>query len=61
MAPTRPVDMSSALHHISAAQMQRDALREALRNPQLPKEPKPEPQQHSRRSALLRRLRPAAA
>jgi hypothetical protein len=52
--------MNSALHHISASQMQADAIRDARRNPRLPNEPKPAEEPRRRRVALLRRLRPAA-
>ncbi|HEY3542295.1 MAG TPA: hypothetical protein VGK79_07110 [Gaiellaceae bacterium] len=51
--------MNSAIHQISAAQHHTDALRDALRNPQLPREPKPA--RHHRRFRLLRRLRPVVA
>ena len=54
--------MNSAIHSISAAQMQADAIRDSLRNPRLPNEPKPARSERSRRLgfALLYRLRPAA-
>jgi hypothetical protein len=52
--------MNSALHHISASQMQADAVRDALRNPRLPNEPKPAQEPQRRRVALLRRFRPAS-
>jgi hypothetical protein len=51
--------MNSAIHSISAAQMQADAIRDSLRNPRLPDEPKPARPQQRRRIALLHRLRPA--
>jgi hypothetical protein len=53
----RPVVMNSAIHHLSASQMQRDALRTSLREPRLPDIGKPE--RAPRRFTLLRRLRPA--
>jgi hypothetical protein len=49
--------MNSAIHHLSASQMQRDALRASLREPRLPDIAKPE--RAPRRFTLLRRLRPA--
>jgi hypothetical protein len=49
--------MNSAIHHMSASQMQRDALRAALREQRLPEIDKPA--RAPRRLALLRRLRPA--
>jgi hypothetical protein len=52
--------MNSAIHYMSSSQMQADALRDALRNPRLPKEPKPAEEPRRRRVALLRRLRPAS-
>jgi hypothetical protein len=45
---------------MSSAQMQADALRDALRNPRVPSEPKPARETQRRRVALLRRLRPVA-
>jgi hypothetical protein len=36
----RPGDVNAALSHISATQLQADALRDALRNPPLPTQPK---------------------
>jgi hypothetical protein len=55
------VVVNSAIHQISAAQLQADALRDALRNPplRLPDEPKPARPQRRRALALLYRLRPA--
>jgi hypothetical protein len=54
--------MNSAIHSISAAQMQADALRDSLRNPRLPDEPKPaRPQRRRLGYVLLHRLRPAIA
>ena len=50
--------MNSAIHQMAASQMQRDALRAALREPRLPDIDKPERAPH-RRLALIRRLRPA--
>jgi len=52
--------MNSAIHQLSAAQMQRDALRTSLHEPRLPGIEKGE-RANSRRLALLRRLRPALA
>jgi len=52
--------MNSAIHHLSAAQMQRDALRTAVREPRLPDIEKSE-RAGSRRLSLVRRLRPALA
>jgi hypothetical protein len=49
--------MNSAIHQLSATQMQRDALRTALRESRLPAVEKPGCT--PRRFALLRRLRPA--
>jgi len=49
--------MNSAIHQLSAAQHHTDALRDALRTPHLPNEPKPAKPQ--RRFRLMRRLRPA--
>jgi len=54
----RPVVMNSAIHHLSASQLQRDALRASLREPRLPDIDKPE-RARQRRLALIRRLRPA--
>jgi hypothetical protein len=51
------VVVNSAIHHMSASQMQRDALRRALREPRLPDVERPG--RAPRRLALLRRLRPA--
>jgi hypothetical protein len=51
--------MNSAIHHLSAAQMQRDALRTSLREPRLPDIEKSERATSRRRFALLHRLRPA--
>jgi hypothetical protein len=53
--------MNSAIHHMASSQMHADALRDSLRNPRLPDEPKPARplQQRRRRIALLSRLRPA--
>jgi hypothetical protein len=53
--------MNSAIHHMAGAQMQADAIRDSLRNPRLPNEPKPARSERSRRLgfALLYRLRPA--
>jgi hypothetical protein len=53
------VDVNSAIHHMSSAQMHADALRDALRNPRLSDEPKPARPLRHRRLALLHRLRPA--
>ena len=50
--------MNSALHHMATSQMHADALRDSLRNPRLPDEPKPARPQR-RRFTLLVRLRPA--
>jgi hypothetical protein len=53
--------MNSAIHHMASAQMHSDALRDSLRNPRLPDEPKPA-RPHRRLSfALLHRIRPALA
>jgi hypothetical protein len=49
--------MNAALNHISASQLQADALRAALRNPSQPSEPKVARLPRTRR--LLYRLRPA--
>jgi hypothetical protein len=43
---------------MASAQMHADAIRESLRNPRLPDEPKPARRQQRRRR-LLYRLRPA--
>jgi hypothetical protein len=51
--------MNSAIHHMSASQMQRDALRAALREPRVPDIEKPGRTGRNRRLAFLRRLRPA--
>jgi hypothetical protein len=51
--------MNSAIHHLSASQMQRDALRMSLREPRLPDIEKPERASSARRLAFLFRLRPA--
>jgi hypothetical protein len=52
--------MNSAMHSISAAQLQADAIRDSLRNPRLPDAPKPaRPTRRRRRLELLYRLRPA--
>jgi hypothetical protein len=51
--------MNSAIHHMASAQMQADAIRDSLRNPRLPDEPKPARLQQRRRRRLLHRLRPA--
>jgi hypothetical protein len=55
--------VNSAIHSISAAQLQADAIRDSLRNPRLPDEPKPvrPPQQRRLGFSLLYRLRPAIA
>ena len=55
--------MNSAIHSISAAQMRADAIRDSLRNPRLPDEPKPARPERSPRFgfALHYRLRPAFA
>jgi hypothetical protein len=52
------VIVNPAIHHMASAQMQADALRDSLRNPRLPDEPKPSDEPKRRRVALLRRLRP---
>ena len=57
----RPVVMNSAIHHMSASQMQRDALRTSLREPRLPDIEKSERASSRRRLAFLLRLRPALA
>jgi len=44
---------------MASAQMHADALRDSLRSPRLPDEPKPARPQQRRRFALLYRLRPA--
>jgi len=45
---------------MASAQMQADAIRDSLRNPRLPNEPKPaRPQQRRVVWSLLHRLRPA--
>jgi hypothetical protein len=51
--------MNSAIHHISASQLQADALRATLRNPP----PRPERLESAprRRVRLVRRLRPIFA
>jgi len=47
---------------MASAQMHADALRDSLRNPRLPDEPKPaRTRQQRRRFALRSRLRPAFA
>jgi hypothetical protein len=51
--------MNSAIHHMASSQMHADALRDSLRNPRLPDEPKPARPQRRRPVALLHRLRPA--
>jgi len=55
------VGVNSSLSHLSAAQMQADALRTALRNPPLPSAAKPERRERTNALRLLRRLRPALA
>jgi hypothetical protein len=55
----RPVVMNSAFHHLSATQMQHDALRMSLREQRLPEIEKPARTGRNRRLAFLRRLRPA--
>jgi hypothetical protein len=57
------VVVNSAIHHLAGAQMHADALRDSLRNPRLPDEPKPARPQQPRRPGwnLLHRLRPALA
>jgi hypothetical protein len=52
--------MNSAIHHMASSQMHADALRDSLRNPRLPDEPKPARPQRRRRG-LIARLRPAFA
>jgi hypothetical protein len=54
------VVVNSAIHHISAAQLHADALREARRNPPLPAVDRPVARQR-RRARLLYRLRPVFA
>jgi hypothetical protein len=51
------VVVNSAIHHLSASQMQHDALRQSLREPRLPDIEKPG--RAPRRFTLVRRLRPA--
>jgi hypothetical protein len=46
---------------MASAQMHADALRDSLRNPRVPDEPKPLLVQQRRRRGLLFRLRPAFA
>jgi hypothetical protein len=53
--------MNSSISQLSAAQMQTDALRAALRHPPRPSEPKPERRPRTNVLWLLRRLRPALA
>jgi hypothetical protein len=53
--------MNSAIHHMAGSQMHADALRDSLRNPRLPDEPKPARPQQRRRRRLLALLRPAFA
>jgi hypothetical protein len=57
----RPVVMNSAIHQLSATQMQRDALRTSLREPRVPDIEKSERASSRRRLAFLHRLRPALA
>jgi hypothetical protein len=58
----RPVVMNSAIHQLSASQMQRDALRMSLREPRLPGSEKPERASSRRgRLAFVFRLRAALA
>ena len=54
----RPVIVNSALNHMSATQMQHDALWASLREPRLPENEKAAPPSR-RRFAFLHRLRPA--
>jgi hypothetical protein len=52
--------VNSAINYMSAAQMQRDALRTSLRDPRLPDIEKPErATSRRRRLAFVWRLRPA--
>jgi hypothetical protein len=51
--------MNSAIHHLSASQMQRDALRMSLREARLQAVEKTGRVESRRRLGLLRRLRPA--
>lgn len=54
----RPVIVNSALNHMSATQMQHDALWASLREPRLPENEKAS-RPGRRRFAFLHRLRPA--
>ena len=53
--------MNPAIHHMASSQMHAEALRDSLRNPRLPDEPKPSHPQRRRRRGLIARLRPAFA
>ena len=50
--------MTPAIHHMASAQMHADAIRDSLRSPRLPDEPKPT-RVRQRRRRLVYRLRPA--